>query len=58
MSSWAHQTHIALSGPMTRIDQQGSMLGSRPTFPSSKIHLVASPVWWEAETNKALTEII
>ena len=34
MSSQAHQAHIALSGPMTNIVQQGSNLGSYSTFSS------------------------
>ena len=36
MSSQAHQVHIALSGPMTGIVQQGSSRGSFPTFHSLK----------------------
>ena len=35
-TSKVHQAHIALSGPTTSIDQQGSSLGSCPTFPSLK----------------------
>ena len=34
----AHQAHIALSEPMSNIDQQGSSLGSFPTFPSPYPH--------------------
>ena len=37
LGSWnclPHQAHIAPSEPMSSIDQQGSSLGSFPTFPS------------------------
>ena len=56
-----HQAHIAPSEPMSSIDQQGSSLGSFPTFPSPCIPTliglrafdhVSSCVWWEAVTNK------
>ena len=38
MSSKAHQTHIALSGPMTSIVKQGSILSWFPTFPFPNPH--------------------
>ena len=38
----AHQAHIALSEPMSNIDQQGSSLGSFLTFPS----LILTSGYW------------
>ena len=64
LGSWnclPHQDRIAPSEPMNSIEQQGSSLGSFPTFPSPFIRtlislrafdLMSSPVWWEAATNK------
>ena len=62
LGSWnclPHQAHIALSEPMSSIDQQGSSLGSLPTSPPfiptlislRAFDLVSSRVWWEAATN-------
>ena len=55
----ANQVHIALSEPMSYIDQQGSSLGSCPTSPPliltlmglRAFDLVSSLIWWEALAN-------
>ena len=49
LGSWnclAHQAHIALSEPMSYIDQQGRSLGSFPTFPSSYPHFNQPSGYW------------
>ena len=48
MSNWAHQAHIAISGLMTSIDQQG--LGSCPNLISPNLHnkpTFESLTWWQ-----------
>ena len=52
MFSKAHQPHIALSEPMTSIDQSGSSSTSTSVTDLRVIDLILSPVSWEAVTKK------
>ena len=54
-----HQAHIALSEPMSNVDQLGSSLGLFLTFPPlptlinlRAIDIVSSIDWWETLANR------